>query len=138
MNYIDSIIQEEILNYITENVMNEWDDDIMYDLFYERDEIMRETIHLFMKAKIGVTRQPWSVVPFHRLKKIWEDAAKNGFVRDEKGLNMIQTKMLTNLLKLDVNTELMGHMQGYPDDQQFEDAGKRKLKFGQSHHVLLG
>ena len=120
---IEEIIRSEIKNFLLE-----WDDDFFYDLIYERDEIMRNTIESAMNASPN-DRQPWSVVPFARLKKVWEDAAKYGFVRDEKGLNMIQSRMLTNLLKLDVNTELLGHSQSYPDEYEFEDAGTTREAF---------
>jgi hypothetical protein len=125
MNLIN-IIQEELVNFLFE-----WEDpnqDWIYDLYEERDEIMRETIADFMEKPIGA-RQPWKVVPFGRLKKIWEDAAKMGVVRDTKGLQEIQDRMIRNSLKLDVNTELLGHMQAYPDDEIFEYAGTTREEF---------
>jgi hypothetical protein len=45
-------------------------------------------------------------------------------VRDQKGLDMIQGRMVRNLLKLDVNTELMGHTQWAVSDEDLEDAGR--------------
>ena len=99
-----------------EKILKEWTEDTMYDIFEMRDEIMRDTLYEFMEKPIG-TRQPWKLVPFGRLKKIWEDAYKTGVVRDEKGLDMIQARMIRNLLKLDVNTEIMGHTQYYPREE---------------------
>lgn len=107
---IKEIINEEINSFITKKLIKEWDydDDWIHDLYAERDEIMRDTINNVMTKPKGV-RQQWSVIPFPRLKKIWEDAAKHGVVRDTKGLQEIQDRMIRNLLKLDINTELMGH-----------------------------
>lgn len=113
------------------NLLREWDDpnaDWIYDLYEERDEIMRETIADAM-AKPNNVHQAWRVVPFYRLKKIWEDAATTGIVRDTKGLQEIQDRMIRNLLKLDVNTELLGHMESYPEDHEFEYAGTTREEF---------
>jgi len=54
-------------------------------------------------------RQDWDVVPAARLIKIWNDYAKTGFVRDERGLDQIEDIILTNIAKLHVNTILCGH-----------------------------
>jgi len=123
---LKSLIQEEIQHFLLE-----WEDpnaDWIYDLYEQRDEIMHETIVDFMQKPFGA-HQPWKLIPFNRLKKIWEDAATFGYVRDTKGLQEIQDRMIRNLLKLDVNTELLGHMQGYPDEQEFEDAGTTSEQF---------
>jgi len=121
-----SIVQEEIKKFL-----KEWDNpkaDWIYDLYEERDQIMHDTIVDFMQKPFGA-HQPWKLVPFNLLKRIWQDAATFGYVRDTKGLQEIQDRMIRNLLKLDVNTELLGHMQGYPDDNVFEDAGTTKEEF---------
>jgi GNAT superfamily N-acetyltransferase len=54
-------------------------------------------------------RMEWEVVPAARLIKIWNDYMKTGFVRDEKGIDMIAGIILTNIAKLNVNTILCGH-----------------------------
>lgn len=59
-------------------------------------------------------RQKWEVVPAARLKKIWNDYAKTGFVRDEKGMEGIAALVLKNIYKLQVNTILCGHEQASP------------------------
>lgn len=123
LQYRQALVKSE-----SEVPLEEWTEDQIYDLFEERDEIMRDTIRDAME-KPDNYRQPWRVVPFGRLKKIWEDAARTGVVRDEKGLQAIQDRMIRNLLKLDVNTELMGHKASFPDEQEFEDAGTTKEEF---------
>jgi len=96
-------------------------DDYIYDYHEKRDYIMRETIREYMTSKAG-DRQSWTLVPFGRLKKIWEDAAKYGVVRDEKGLNMIENILEENVIKIDVNNEILGHAQYLPTDE-LEDEG---------------
>ncbi len=96
-------------------------DDYIYDYHEKRDNIMRETIREYMTSKAG-DRQSWTLVPFGRLKKIWEDAAKYGVVRDEKGLNMIENILEENIIKIDVNNELLGHATYLPTDE-LEDEG---------------
>lgn len=127
MQDINTIIDEEIINFITESVINEIYNDI-YDLFNLRDQVMRETIRDFMETEVGTKRQRWRLISFPRLKKIWEDAARMGFVRDEKGLEMIKDQMIENLIQLDVNTELMGHSGDYPKDD-IEDEGYTMEEF---------
>ena len=121
-----NIIKEEINKFLIE--WNDPNSEWIYDLNAERSEIMIETIADFMQ-KPDTARQPWKLVPFGRLKKIWEDAAKFGVVRDTKGLQNIQDRMIRNLLKLDVNTELLGHSVVYPDEETFEYAGTTKEMF---------
>jgi hypothetical protein len=96
-------------------------DDYIYDYYEKRDYIMRETIREYMTSKAG-DKQSWTLVPFGRLKKIWEDAAKYGVVRDEKGLNMIESILEENVIKIDVNNELLGHATHLPTDD-LEDEG---------------
>jgi len=103
-------------------------DDYIYDYFEKKDNIMRETIREYMTSKAG-DRQPWKLIPFGRLKKIWEDTAKFGFVRDEKGLDMIEDILEENIIKIDVNNEILGHAQYLPIDE-LEDEGysEKQLK----------
>ena len=54
-------------------------------------------------------RQKWDVVPAARLKKIWNDYAKTGIVRDEKGMDDITWRILENIWKIHTNTILCGH-----------------------------
>ena len=127
-NNLNDLIYNELIELLSENIIKEYyDDDIMYDLFEKRDEIMRDTINGFMNSKKG-DRQFWQLISFPRLKKIWEDAAKMNFVRDEKGLEMIKKQIITNLIKLDVNTEIMGHTQALPTDE-IEDSGYSMEEF---------
>ena len=61
-------------------------------------------------------RQPWPVVPAALLIKIWSDRAKQGFIRNTKGLDNIADRMIANTVRLQTNTELCGHTQRDPAD----------------------
>ena len=107
----------EKINHVS---LNE-NEDYIYEFHEKRDYIMRETIRDYMESKLG-DRQPWTLIPFGRLKKIWEDTHRMGFVRDESGFNMIENILEENTMKLDCNTELLGHAQYLPKDD-LEDMG---------------
>jgi hypothetical protein len=118
MKSISKIIKEEVLRYL-----KEIDEDIDWDLYDKLDEVKRDVLGGFLEdRKKGIKIQPWTVVPFARLKKIWEDFMKYGIVRDTRGLDMIQDIIQTNILKLYVNSELSGHSQVNPADD-FEEYG---------------
>jgi len=59
-------------------------------------------------------RQKWEVVPAARLKKIWNDYAKTGMVRDEKGMGDIAWTVQYNIWKIHANTILCGHSEQSP------------------------
>lgn len=60
--------------------------------------------------------QRWSLVPAKRIKKIWQESATQGVVRDVKGLQTISSRMIDNALKLRINTEAKGHTMVSPAD----------------------
>lgn len=70
-------------------------------------------------------RQPWSVFPVARLKKIYADFVKYGYIRDESGLNKLADLICKNIFKLNANTIFMGHTSfdpvGMLKDQMDED-----------------
>jgi hypothetical protein len=118
MKSINKIIKEEIIKYLRES-----DEDIDWDLYEKLDDVKRDILSGFLyDKKRGVKKQPWKVIPFPRLRKIWEDFMRTGIVRDTAGLEMIEDIIQTNILKLYVNTELSGHSEVDPDDD-FEEYG---------------
>ena len=118
MKSLRRIINEEILRFLKES-----DEDIDYDLYEKFDDIKRDVLSGFLQdKKRGIHEQPWQLVPFSRLKKIWEDFMRTGVVRDTRGLDMIQDIIQTNILKLYANTELSGHSSANPD-YDFEEYG---------------
>lgn len=64
----------------------------------------------------GKTREYWQLIKFPRLKKIWEDYVRYGFVRDEKGVEEIKYICIRNIAKLVANTQFVGHTQVYPEE----------------------
>jgi hypothetical protein len=108
---INKIIKEEYIRLLKES-----DDDIDYDLYEKMDLIKGEILDGFFRDRErGITEQPWRVIPFPRLKKIWEDFMRLGIVRDTRGLEMIEDIIQDNIIKLYVNTELVGHSSVNPD-----------------------
>jgi hypothetical protein len=71
------------------------------------------------------TNQGWSVVPANRLIKIWNDYAKTGIIRDERGMDEIADRMVRNVVRLGINTALLGHTQLDPSElfDEYSDDG---------------
>lgn len=72
------------------------------------EDTLRETIAAINKADIenGET-QPWSVVPAAKVKKLWNDFVRDGYVRDEKGMDKIAERTIQNVIQICVNTDLL-------------------------------
>ena len=119
MKNIYKIIKEEVIKYLREYD----DDDTDWGLYDRLDQVKTDILTGFLQdKKRGIKEQPWKVIPFPRLKKIWEDYMRMGIVRDTAGLEMIEDIITDNILKLYVNTELSGHTPVDPKDD-FEEYG---------------
>lgn len=81
----------------------------------QKGKILKE----FIDRKDGDI-QSWYPVSFARVKKIWQDYARTGVVRDVKGLEEIVLQTIENIARLYANTELCGHT-GVDPDSDFED-----------------
>lgn len=92
--------------------------DCEIEYFYFAEERMREIIEDIQK---GVKEQPWTYIPFPRVKRIWGDYARFGFVRDDKGIDKIGDIVYENIAKVYANTVLCGHDTWLPD--MLEDYG---------------
>lgn len=93
--------------------------DLEIEYFYFAEERMRDII---IHIQQGVKEQPWAYIPFPRVKRIWGDYAKLGFVRDEKGMQMIVDTAYENIAKVYANTVLCGHDTWLPEEM-LEDHG---------------
>lgn len=69
-----------------------------------------------MKKTGRKLRQPWRLIPFYRLLKVWRDWVITGIVRDEKAINLFEDIITENIVKLDINNELIGHFCYSSDD----------------------
>lgn len=112
MKSLNKIINEEIVQYL-----REYDDDVDWDLYDKLEDVKYGILDDFLKnKKRGIKKQPWTLIPFARLRKIWEDYMAYGHVRDTRGLEMIEDIIQTNILKLYVNTQLVGHTSVDPSE----------------------
>lgn len=94
------------------------------DLIHAEAEML-ETMISEYKSGRWPDAAPWRVVPAERLKRIWQDTAQLGFVRDEKGLLSIRDRFIENFLRLGVNTAISGHATyTYEDElgERFDDS----------------
>jgi hypothetical protein len=80
------------------------------------------------KKKKNTPHMSWKVIPFARLKKIWEDYAKTGVVRDVNGMEEIKQNMLSILTRLQAATDLSGH--GTLSAEDIEDSTGLKMPNG--------
>ena len=83
-------------------------DDAIEYYYTTREDYMRRDIENLLK---GGMRQEWKVLDFNRVKKLWSDYARLGFVRDDKGMAEVANIVIDNIIKVGVNTELCGHEQ---------------------------
>jgi hypothetical protein len=112
-------INKTILEYYEDNSDVDWD---LYDqLNSTKEKIFTDFLY---KNNPDYTKNvSWTVIPFPRLRKIWEDYIKTGIVRDESGLEMIQKIITNNILKVNIFTELAGHTPSSPDEDYEEYIG---------------
>jgi len=87
-----------------------------YDFYESVEETITDVIYEFKNKKPTQKYQYWNVINFSRLYKIWNDFVKMGVVRDEKGIDMIESIILRNISKLHANTILLGHSHINSDD----------------------
>jgi hypothetical protein len=81
-----------------------------YDLGEMVDNQVKSIMNEFYSQSHSMgSKMSWSVIPFAKLKRIWEDYSTYGFVRNEKGLEEIKEKILKNLTRLEASTMLSGH-----------------------------
>jgi len=71
------------------------------DYRYYIDKVVKDIL-------AGVEEQPWRTLPLGRVMRIWEQYTKFGFIRDEKGMDLIANIVVANIIKLDVNCVLWG------------------------------
>ena len=117
MKSIPKIINEELRSFLRE--VNETID----DMYEARDNIMQEIFQdfLYNNNQDFTKNITWQVVPYTRLKKIWEDYMKMGNVRDIKGIDSIERIIIRAALRLSVVTELAGHTSYGNGEEEIEN-----------------
>jgi len=85
-----------------------------YTLFEREQDTLDDMLREYRSGQHP--RMPWKVVPAARLMRIWKDAARDGFVRDVKGLDRISETFIDNVCRIAVNTEISGHSQVTQDE----------------------
>ena len=64
----------------------------------------------------------WRYPSFARVKKIWEDYAAMGFVRDERGMDDIAHSVVYNIAAMDFETQMSGHStNGFGSSETLEE-----------------
>lgn len=118
MNRLYKIIKEEYRKLINEG----YDDNSYYEM---EGEIKHDIFSDFLNNNTPdfTKHVPWRLIPYPRLKKIWEDYMTKGIIRDERGLEMIEDIMIYNTIKVAVFTELAGHTQWGSDEDFNENIG---------------
>jgi len=114
------IIREEFIGFLKENY-----DDADYEYLNLDDEVKADIFHEFLyKNNETFSRNiRWRLIPYPRLKKIWEDYMNIGVIRDTKGLDMITDIMIDNALKIAIITILTGHTSGDPEEDYENNIG---------------
>ena len=117
MKKLSNLIKEEFFRFL-----KEYYDDEEYSIaerYYNLKDKLTEAIFddfLYHNNADFTKHIRWTVIPFARLKKIWEDYMTKGFVRDEKGMRMISGIMIRNTIRVEIFTELFGHTVADPTD----------------------
>ena len=93
----------------------QYDEDTTTDYYETHDYTIMDQVGDFNNSKPG-SRQPWRLIPLARIKKIWADYIKMGFVRDINGIALIENIITENVKKIHANTILMGHSSQSSED----------------------
>ena len=119
MKSIHKIINEELISFLSENY------DIINEFYEAEDNIKSEIFNGFLNENNqDFTKNIlWQLIPYPRLKKIWEDYIKIGNVRDVKGLNYIEKIAIRNVLRISVITTLAGHTQRDDNEAMNDNIG---------------
>ncbi len=95
--------------------------DNLYDVYREEiDNILQE---YFSENRVAGSKMSWSVIPFNQIKRIWQDYALYGIVRNERGMDNIVEQIVKIFAKLCASTDLAGHGQFFDIEEYLEENG---------------
>lgn len=122
--FID-IVCESIAGLETDILTRRPSERSIYAIYDEEDERLDRLVSQY---RSGVPVRPWKIVPAARLIKIWRDAARMGFVRDEKGIDEIAKVFIENTALISLNNDISGHSHGGEEklDEYFDDEEERE------------
>lgn len=103
------------------------DDDYDYaaERFFELEsDVIQEMASQYRRFK----EQPWELMSAAVVSTIWKYYATHGFVRQERELKMYAELAMKNIVKLWVNTILVGHTSYDPVEYFSESVGKALAK----------
>jgi len=85
--------------------------------FSAKDEALLNIIDDFKNMR-GRGRQHWDVLSLDKVKRVWADFTRLGFVRDQhqRAIDEIADSVVSNVAKIKANTELAGHTQADPEE----------------------
>ena len=109
------IITEEIISFINESFENEKD---VYDLYEVMDDVKYNLINdfLYNNNSTFTKKINWTVVPFEKLRRVWNDYMRFGKVQNTKLLDDIERKIIRNAFLLNALTEIYGHTMSIPEE----------------------
>lgn len=90
------------------------------------DEIYSEELSTIIKDTEAIRKNPtlkttlkqnWNQLDPRTINKIWADFTREGFVKNEKYLDEIADRMITNIAKLYANTVMSGHTPSQPNSE---------------------
>jgi len=104
---IDTILK--VFEDTNESVNEVVSEEAMHSFMELQDEVDQEVVDDWMKNRNTGSSQPWEVINSEKLKRVWSDRAKLGFIRDERSIQKFADIIVKNTMKLRVNTTLMSH-----------------------------
>jgi hypothetical protein len=121
MLILDESFKKEHIKLLKE-INYSYDEDIDYTQFEREDEIKTEMFidFLYHNTPDFTKHISWTLIPFSRLKKVWNDYMTYGSIRDTRGLEMIEDIMINNTTKVNIFTNLAGHTR-FGDEEAFQE-----------------
>lgn len=117
MKSVPKIIKEEVRSFL-----KEIDEDI-HDMYEARGNVINEIFYDFINENNeNFTKNiRWQVVPYSRLKKVWEDYIRFGKVQHVKSIDYIERIIIRCSLRISAITELAGHTVHGEGEELFEE-----------------
>lgn len=116
---------KKIIKEVIENLFEDFDEEIFYDLFDIENKLKQKIFYDFIhREEKNYKRVPWRLIPYELLQTTWNKYVEFGYFHERylNNLEKIESLMTENILKLKILTELSGHTSSLSEDD-FDDAG---------------